>query len=625
MNKPKTLLFVAVIGGLIAGICTPNLIEARKNGNETSAVGALKTLGTAQSLYREADKAGDGGLDYGAGIDISEAVQTEPNPFREPEGEDALSTFSIDVDTASYSVIRRYLQNGQLPPTHAVRVEEMINYFHYETQRTDAEAPVSATIEAAACPWQDGHRLVRIGLKAREIEAGNRPPTNLVFLIDVSGSMAQQDKLPLVVESINMLVEQLDARDRVAIVAYAGGSNLVLPSTPGDQRARIRDALERLQACGSTNGGAGIQLAYRKATENFIAGGANRVILATDGDFNVGISDRRELEGFIAKKAESGVFLTVLGYGMSYQDATLETLADRGNGQYAYVSGKDEARKVLVEELTGTLITVAKDVKVQVAFDPDAVRSYRLIGYENRVLENREFADDSRDAGDMGAGHTVTALYQVEPQGTPRGRLLTLKLRYKEPISAVSREQQWEANDAGTAFADASSDLRFAAAVAEFGMLLRRSPHAGDATYDHVLQVARQGLPADAEDRRGLFCALVEIARRLSAKPPEVASAPKTAGPRYGTLKELGEAGSTGLIDSVLASGTKNGYLFKLRASPTHPEFMWMASASPALPKTTGDRWFVTNHEGVTYYSTQGEIPLNDECKIPAGLQPVGR
>ena len=345
------------------------------------------------------------------------------SPFVVPDGEAALSTFSIDVDTASYSNVRRFLKEGQLPPPEAVRVEEMINYFAYDyaPPAVDSPDPFAANVEVHPCPWRPEHRLVRIGLKGKEVPRDDRPPTNLVFLIDVSGSMDTADKLPLVKRGLEMLVENLSVDDRVAMVVYAGSSGLVLDSTPVFQRQVILDAIDRLDAGGSTNGGEGIELAYKVAAEHFIPGGTNRVVLATDGDFNVGVTDRDELIRLIEEKARTGVFLSALGFGTgNLKDATLEQLADKGNGVYAYIDTLDEARKVLVEGLSGTLVTIAKDVKIQVEFNPALVQSYRLVGYENRMLVAADFANDAKDAGEIGAGHTVTALYEVVPTSAAR-------------------------------------------------------------------------------------------------------------------------------------------------------------------------------------------------------------
>ncbi len=462
-----------------------------------------------------------------------------------------LSTFSIDVDTASYANVRRFLNGGQLPPPDAVRIEEMVNYFAYDYPEPGRDRPFSVSVDIADCPWRREHLLARIGLKGYEIPRDERPDCNLVFLIDVSGSMRPANKLPLVQRSLRLLVEELDAYDRVALVVYAGASGLVLDSTAVDEPAVILDAIDRLQAGGSTNGGAGIQLAYQVAADNFIDEGVNRVILATDGDFNVGITDRGALIELIEEQAATGVFLSVLGYGMgNYQDATLEQLADKGNGNYAYIDTLDEARKVLVDEMGGTLITIAKDVKIQVEFNPAEVAGYRLIGYENRVLAARDFNDDAKDAGEIGAGHTVTALYEIIPAGadgidlgtsgaaeadenihttsvdplkyqTPAGALvasdeiMTVKLRYKPYDGDSSVLVEVPVVDEGYTLNDMSDDYHHAAAVAAFGMLLRGSVYAGDADFADVEGWARAGNSAGVS-QRSAFLELVEKAAELA-------------------------------------------------------------------------------------------------------------
>jgi Ca-activated chloride channel family protein len=450
-----------------------------------------------------------------------------------------LSTFSIDVDTASYSNIRRFLTHGQLPPPDAVRIEEMINYFHYDYAPPSGDAPFSASVEIATCPWRPEHRLARIGLKGEEISRDQLGGSNLVFLIDVSGSMQPPNKLPLLKSAFSLLVEQLDADDRVAIVVYANAEGLVLPSTPGSAKGEILKAIDRLSAGGSTNGGSGLKLAYRIARENYIPGGVNRVILATDGDFNVGVTNEGQLLRLIGKDARNGIFLTALGFGMgNYKDDRLETLADKGNGNYAYIDTIKEARKVLVEELGGTLVTIAKDVKIQVEFNPALVGSYRLIGYENRMLNKEDFNDDRKDAGEIGAGHSVTALYELAPPGSAEferavdslkyqappsfsraaggGEVLTLKIRYKEPEGSKSRLLEFPIVDDGLRLAQASADFKFAAAVAEFGLILRESEHKGSASFDDVRALAIDGIGADEYGYRGEFLGLVGLAGGLS-------------------------------------------------------------------------------------------------------------
>ncbi|MBX7219915.1 MAG: von Willebrand factor type A domain-containing protein [Blastocatellia bacterium] len=461
----------------------------------------------------------------------------EENPFLAAKV-NPLSTFSIDVDTASYSNLRRFISNNTLPPADAVRIEEMMNYFTYDYPEPKPHEAFSASVEVAECPWKTEHRLVRVGLRGKEIQISKRPPSNLVFLLDVSGSMDEENKLPLVKESLRLLVEQLDARDRVSIVVYAGASGLVLPPTTGDRQEVILKAIEDLSPGGSTNGAEGIELAYQQAQEHFVKGGINRVILATDGDFNVGITDQGALTRLIEKKAKTGVFLTVLGFGMgNYKDSTMEKLADKGNGNYAYIDRLKEARKVLVEQMSGTLQTIAKDVKIQIEFNPAQVTAYRLIGYENRMLAAEDFNDDAKDAGDIGAGHRVTALYEVVPAGvkielpkvdklkyqkesSPKHakvspELLTLKLRYKQPSERKSQLLEIPVTDNGKTFASASADFKFAAAVAEFGMLLRESKQAGSANLDTVLKLAEAGRGYDPQGLRGEFLEMARQAQKL--------------------------------------------------------------------------------------------------------------
>jgi Ca-activated chloride channel family protein len=442
--------------------------------------------------------------------------QFEDNPFIRVE-KDPRSTFSIDVDTASYSLLRRHLTEGRLPPKGAVRIEEMINYFSYSYPEPEAGRPFAVQTEVASAPWASQHRLLRIGIKGKHVAPAQVPGTNLTFLIDTSGSMLSEDKLPLLKRAFAMLVDQLDDRDRVSIVVYAGSSGLVLPPTPGNDRRTILGALERLEAGGSTNGGDGIRLAYQTAAQHFIKGGINRVLLATDGDFNVGITNQSELIDLIEQKAKTGVFLSVLGFGGgNYNDSMLEKLADKGNGNYAYIDGFAEARKVLVEQATGTLITIAKDVKIQIEFNPRFAESFRLIGYENRVLAHQDFDDDKKDAGEIGADHTVTALYEIVPvKSADRGELGTIKLRYKLPDGDKSELIEAVIRDGGIGFNQSSGDFRFAAAVAELGLLLRESPHKGEASYQQVISLASDQA---SDERRRELITLTKTASQLSGR-----------------------------------------------------------------------------------------------------------
>jgi Ca-activated chloride channel homolog len=464
----------------------------------------------------------------------------EENPFFEV-ARAPLSTFSIDVDTASYSNTRRFLKDGQLPPKDAVRIEELVNYFSYDYPQPVGDAPFSVTAEISEAPWNPSHRLVHIGLQGKRIHAEDMPPANLVFLLDVSGSMNEERKLPLVKSAMRMLAEQMTARDRVAMVVYAGSSGLVLPATSGDRKGEILAAIDRLEAGGSTNGGEGIQLAYKIAQENFIKNGVNRVILATDGDFNVGVTSEGDLVRLIEEKRQSGVFLSVLGFGTgNVKDSTMEKLADKGNGNYAYIDSLGEARKVLGEQIGGTLFTIAKDVKIQVEFNPKQAAAYRLIGYENRLLRDQDFNDDTKDAGEIGAGHTVTALYEVVPFGQKfenpgidplkyqqpvqssemanSNELMTVKLRYKEPTQEQSKLVSVSLADAKSKLTNASENFRFASAVAAFGMLLRDSKYKADASYNKVLELARASTGADQQGYRSEFIQLVETARMLSSQ-----------------------------------------------------------------------------------------------------------
>ena len=454
-----------------------------------------------------------------------------------------LSTFSIDVDRASYANIRRFIQSGERPPIDAVRIEEMINYFPYDWGRVSGEHPFAVTTEVWEAPWKRAHRLVRIGLHAESIDTEDLPPANLVFLLDVSGSMMPPNKLPLLKKAFALLVDQLRPQDRVAIVVYAGAAGLVLPSTPGSHKGEILAALDDLRAGGSTAGGAGLKLAYEIAGKHRVDGGNNRVVLATDGDFNVGASSDAEMVRLIERERESGTFLTVLGFGTgNLKDSKMEQIADRGNGNFHYVDGLLEARKVLVEEMGGTLLTLAKDVKLQVEFNPARAAGYRLIGYENRLLADEDFNDDTKDAGELGAGHTVTALYEVVPEGVevPRGELdplryqpqpddpppsdfddelIYVKVRYKSPDGNRSTLLEQAVADRPRS---PSTDFRFATAVAGFGMLLRESEHAADLTLNDVVRLAEKGRGDDPRGYRGEFIRLVEATRdlRLLEGPP---------------------------------------------------------------------------------------------------------
>jgi Ca-activated chloride channel homolog len=452
--------------------------------------------------------------------------------------DDPLSTFSIDVDAASYSNVRRYLNNNQLPPAGAVRTEEMINYFKYQYPQPTGKDPFSINTEISDCPWNKDNKLVLIGLQGKNIPVENLPASNLVFLIDVSGSMMDENKLPLVKASLKMLTDQLREKDRISIVVYAGNAGLVLPSASGSDKVRIKSAIDALEAGGSTAGGAGIQLAYQTAQENLMKEGNNRVILCTDGDFNIGVSSDDDMVRLIEKERNKGIFLTVLGYGMgNYKDSKMQQLADKGNGNHAYIDGINEAKKVLVNEFGGTLFTIAKDVKLQLEFNPAKVAGYRLIGYENRLLNKEDFNDDKKDAGELGSGHTVTALYEIIPAGVKSeflkevdplkyqtnekkvsaefNEMLTIKFRYKSPEKNNSELIVHTVADKGIDINNTSDNFRFVTAVSGFAMLLRNSEYKGKCTYAQVVSMANASIGKDTEGYRKEFVSLVMKAEIL--------------------------------------------------------------------------------------------------------------
>jgi Ca-activated chloride channel homolog len=524
------------------GYSSPSTVPAPNQALAGKASGIMITNGNGRREAKRYDKIASGSdrdfntEDYDAIVENKFLNVTE-NP---------LSTFSIDVDAASYSNVRRYLQNNQLPPTGAVRSEELINYFHYEYPQPTGNDPFSINTEMADCAWNKEHKLVLIGLQGKKIPVENLPASNLVFLIDVSGSMQDENKLPLVRASMKMLVDQLREQDRVSMVVYAGSAGLVLSPTSGSEKTKITEAIDRLEAGGSTAGGAGIQLAYETARKNFVKEGNNRVILCTDGDFNVGASSNAALEDMIEKERKSGVFLTVLGYGMgNYKDNKMQKLADSGNGNHAYIDGILEAKKVLVNEFGGTLFTIAKDVKLQLEFNPANVQAYRLIGYENRLLNKEDFNNDQKDAGELGSGHTVTALYEVIPVGVKNvfqqntdalkyqkqtagnnnatGEILTVKFRYKQPDGDVSKLITHTVPNKTTPWKNATENFRFAASVAQFGMLLNNSSFKQSASYDNVWKLAKDAIGKDREGYRSEFLKLVRTAQSLAkeARPIE--------------------------------------------------------------------------------------------------------
>ena len=512
------------------------------SGRAKSAQASLELLSASADVEGQVPPAyGDMPNLYGSRespeFNTSEFDHITDNPFRRVT-DSPLSTFSIDVDTAGYAMTRYFLNNGQRPPKSAVRIEELINYFDYSYPPPVDGNPFAVHIETAAAPWNQDHLLARIAIKGREFPTDVRPKVNLVFLLDVSGSMNEPNRLPLVISSMRMLVNELKGNDRVAICVYAGAAGTVLPPTSGDRKNKILAALNKLNAGGSTAGGAGIQLAYKLAQENFDPDAVNRVILCTDGDFNVGLSSRSELVDLISDKAKSGVYLTILGFGMdNYRDGTLKQLASKGNGNYGYIDTIEEARKILVDQLSGTLITIAQDVKIQVEFNPANVGAYRLIGYENRLLRKEDFNDDTVDAGDIGAGHTVTAFYELIPPGVgldtlPQvdplkygsaatnstgaysDELLTVKLRYKLPQETDSSLLSFPVTVSSISTpGKESEDFRFAASVAGFGMLLRDSPYKGNAGYENILSMADAAVGKDPFEYRRGFLELVKKAQ----------------------------------------------------------------------------------------------------------------
>lgn len=489
-----------------------------------------------------------GGLEEPA--ELGQKPSRPPEPSFDPEvyrqwakqvfvdaAQDDTSTFSIDVDTGTYALVRRSLvDESRLPYPGSIRVEEMINYFDYDYPEPAGEVPVSITSEVGPCPWEPEHRLVHVGLQGKHVASDAVPPRNLVFLVDVSGSMS--GALPSVVSSLAYLTEQLVERDSISIVVYAGSSGTVLPPTSGADKATILGALERLEEGGSTNGGEGIELAYRLAAENFVEGGINRVVLATDGDFNVGVTSHEALIELIEAKRHSGVYLSALGFGgANYQDTTMEQLADHGNGNYAFIDGLAEARKVLVEQAGATLVTIAKDVKIQVEFDSAAVHSYRLVGYDNRVLADRDFADDNKDAGEIGSGHTVTALYEVVPKAEAVESLMELRLRYKDPDGDRSKQVTVSVRDEGKALAETSDDFRFSAAVVAFAQRLQGLPTKEEpGSLEDLRRLALEARGSDNRCRRAELVQLIERASQLMGhdlQPADVRCTPRPESPRH--------------------------------------------------------------------------------------------
>lgn len=518
-------------------------VRAKERSRKKEKVRARAYEAKAQAQMRSVGAVANGYMSPAPAV--SENYNTEDyspikeNRFQRPTNA-PLSTFSIDVDAASYSNLRRFINEGQMPPKDAVRIEEMINYFEYEYPQPQGYEPFTVSTEIGACPWQPKHRLLHLGLQGKRLPANQIPASNLVFLLDVSGSMGYANKLPLVKESLKMLTDNLRPEDKVAIVVYAGAAGVVLPSTSGTDKQRIKDALEELNAGGSTAGGEGIQLAYKIARENFIKGGNNRIILATDGDFNVGPSSDAALVRMIEKERESGVFLTVLGFGMgNYKDNKMQQLADKGNGNHAYIDNAREAKKVLVSEFGGTLFTIAKDVKLQIEFNPAKVAGYRLVGYENRLLNDEDFADDTKDAGELGAGHTVTALYEIIPAGVESefladlgelkyqeiksidnssNDLCTVKLRYKPADGDKSKLLEQTVADVRSSGDALSNNFYWSAAVAEWGMLLRDSEFKGEVSLDDCRALAEKAKGPDRNGYRAEMISLMDKMKQLTSE-----------------------------------------------------------------------------------------------------------
>ncbi len=510
------------------------VVITRDDIQMSRSVDAASIASTTSGVYKEGRRRDRSGRNKEQNTESYSKI--ESNKFKKVKN-DPLSTFSIDVDKAAYSNMRRFITSGNLPPADAVRIEEMINYFKYDYAQPTDNTPFAIHTEYTECAWNKNHKLVQIGLKGKELEMEDAPASNLVFLIDVSGSMQSANKLDLLKTGFELLVDQLRPKDKISVVVYAGAAGVVLESTSGNKKETIKSALQGLTAGGSTAGGEGIELAYSIAKKNFVKNGNNRVILASDGDFNVGTSSESELEKLIEGKRNDDIFLSVLGFGTgNYQDSKMERLADKGNGNYAYIDNIFEAKKVLVTEIGGTLFTIAKDVKIQVEFNPKHVKGYRLIGYENRVLENDDFNDDKKDAGELGAGHTVTALYEIIPANSKEkvsnidplkyqttantegnmNEVLTIKLRYKEPKGVKSKLIQQVLHDNITPLNEASNDIQFASSIAEFGLLLRDSEFKADANYEALISRARQAKGEDIEGYRAEFIKLAEMAMELT-------------------------------------------------------------------------------------------------------------
>jgi Ca-activated chloride channel family protein len=530
-----TMTLSVIVIGLLAAISIPQFSAYRaRSGSYQSSANSYQYAYTSPSRIVLSNSRFDERIQD---FNTEEYDRIYENRFKDAS-QNPLSTFSIDVDTASYSNVRRFILGNQLPPKDAVRIEEMINYFSYDYPQPEGEHPFSIITEISQCPWNPQNRLIHIGIQGESPDENDLKPCNLVFLIDTSGSMASYNKLPLLKRAFRLLLDELTEEDRVAIVAYAGSAGLVLPSTPASKKERIMGALDNFQAGGSTAGGAGIKLAYEIAKENLIVEGNNRVILATDGDFNVGVSSTSELVRFIEDRRKDDIYLTICGFGMgNYKDGRMEQISNAGNGNYFYIDSIREAEKVFVTDMRATLFTIAKDVKIQIEFNPIKVKAYRLVGYENRVLASEDFEDDKKDAGELGAGHTVTALYEIIPTGSIQevrktgelkyqkntikaeaavsDEIMTIKFRYKHPGEEVSELIEKPVLDEDTALSDSSEYFRFAAAVAVFGMILRDSDYRGDFTYEDVIALAKDSRGADKNGYRQEFIRLVKTCALL--------------------------------------------------------------------------------------------------------------
>lgn len=540
----RNQLFLAVLALLLLSSCSENTSDGMRQEQATSvqkSMGLPEKVAEEQALSNEMPPEPLPEEPIDPNMNTEEYDHIEDNPFLAAK-KNPLSTFSIDVDKASYSNTRRYIeQMNDLPPAGAVRIEEMVNYFNYDYPQPTGQHPFSITTEVANAPWNEAHQLVHIGLQGKELNYDDVKPSNLVFLIDASGSMNAQNKLPLLKRSLKLLLDELGDQDRIAIVAYAGAAGEILPSTPATERKRILNALDELEAGGSTAGGQGIGLAYKIATQNLLPDGNNRIILATDGDFNVGPSSRSALIDMITEqRQQNDIYLTICGFGMgNYKDGSMEAISNAGNGNYFYIDNIREAQKVFVRDMRANMFTLAKDVKIQIEFNPALVKAYRLIGYENRVMPNQDFNDDTKDAGELGAGHTVTALYEIIPVGSSSNQkiggtdalkyqetqispsasqsdeLMTVKFRYKplksdksilitEPLK--KQQQDWK---------NSSENFRFAAAVAGFGMILRDSPYKGKSSFSLVQQLGKGALGDDPDNERLEFLQLVKSAEAL--------------------------------------------------------------------------------------------------------------